>query len=150
MISRQSSTWQPSAFIRYSYVITFKLYTLHLVHKYTRHKLTNFMTSIIHYNVHTLALYSQNACTVLYCTVLYCSWCSVYLYNWYEAMWNTKVQSFSSHSGLPKHMQYNGTCGHTTVHKNSCPLRNETLVVQSTVRHLTNWGITSTHTTKTH
>ena len=51
-------------------MITFKLYTLHLVHKYTRHKLTNFITSIIHYNVHTLALYSQNACTVLYCTAV--------------------------------------------------------------------------------
>lgn len=64
------------------------------------------MTSIIHYNVHTLALHSQNACTLLqlvFCIFIQLTWSHVE--HW--------VHSCSSHEGLPKHTQYNGTCGHT-------------------------------------
>ena len=64
------------------------------------------------WQVSFITMYTLCLCTAKM-HVLYCSWCSVYLYNWYEATCNTKVHGSSTHWGLPKHTQYNGTCGHT-------------------------------------
>jgi len=143
MISRQSATWQTSAFIGYSYVVTFSS-TLFIRYINIQDTTYKFYDKYCSFTTYTLWLCTAKT------HVLYWSWCSVYLYKWYEAMWNTKYTVSLAMRGYQNTRNTTAHLDIHMVHKNSCPLRNETLAIETTVRHLTNWDITSTCGTKTH